>query len=52
MYEERFKKFEFIRWHERSVDVLPSGGSKAKGIQAFIDHLNIPADQVYAFGTG
>lgn len=51
-YRESFKKFEFIRWHEFSVDVLPAGGSKAKGIEALINYLNIPVDQVYAFGDG
>lgn len=51
-YYERFSKFEFVRWHEFSMDVLPAGGSKAKGIEALIQYLNIPIDQVYAFGDG
>ena len=29
----RFKEFDLVRWHERSTDVLPSGGSKAEGIK-------------------
>lgn len=52
VYREKFSKFEFVRWHEYSVDVLPSGGSKAKGIEALVNHLNIPISQVYAFGDG
>lgn len=51
-YQEKFKKFDFVRWHEHAVDVLPAGGSKAKGIEALINYLNIPIDQVYAFGDG
>nr|WP_263325133.1 Cof-type HAD-IIB family hydrolase [Neobacillus sp. Marseille-Q6967] len=51
-YRENFTKFDFVRWHECSVDVLPVGGSKARGIEALINHLNISMDQVYAFGDG
>ncbi|MCM2531239.1 Cof-type HAD-IIB family hydrolase [Neobacillus pocheonensis] len=51
-YRDKFKKFEFIRWHEFSMDVLPAGGSKAKGIEVLINYLNISMDQVYAFGDG
>ncbi|OCA87795.1 phosphatase [Bacillus sp. FJAT-27225] len=51
-YAAQFKKFEFVRWHQYSVDVLPAGGSKAKGVEAFIQHLNIPKKNVYAFGDG
>ncbi|SEP78071.1 hypothetical protein SAMN05216232_0864 [Virgibacillus subterraneus] len=52
-YWEAFKQqLEFIRWHEHSIDVLPHGGSKAAGIEKLIDHLQIPADDVYAFGDG
>lgn len=52
VYRNQFRKFEFVRWHEYSVDVMPAGGSKAKGIEALIQHLNIPLDRVYAFGDG
>ncbi|WP_040203152.1 Cof-type HAD-IIB family hydrolase [Neobacillus jeddahensis] len=51
-YREKFSQFEFVRWHELSVDVLPAGGSKAKGIEALIRYLNIPLEDVYAFGDG
>ncbi|MEH7109038.1 Cof-type HAD-IIB family hydrolase [Bacillus sp. JJ1764] len=51
-YRDQFKKFEFVRWHEYSMDVLPAGGSKAKGIEALISHLHIPMERVYAFGDG
>lgn len=51
-YEASFKEFNFIRWHPVSMDVLPAGGSKARGIEAAIRHLGIADDQVYAFGDG
>ncbi|WP_066371390.1 Cof-type HAD-IIB family hydrolase [Neobacillus fumarioli] len=52
VYREKFSQFDFIRWHEFSMDVLPAGGSKAKGIEQLIKYLNIPMESVYAFGDG
>ncbi len=52
VYEDQFKEFDFIRWHRFSTDVLPSGGSKAKGIQKIVEALNIKEENVYAFGDG
>ncbi|ADC50529.1 putative hydrolase of the HAD superfamily protein [Alkalihalophilus pseudofirmus OF4] len=51
-YEEKFNAFDFIRWHPLSVDVLPAGGSKAKGIEKMIEKLGINPENVYAFGDG
>ncbi|KAB7665867.1 Cof-type HAD-IIB family hydrolase [Bacillus sp. B1-b2] len=51
-YEEAFDHFDFVRWHPLSVDVLPKGGSKARGIQKVIEKLEFPLDCVYAFGDG
>jgi len=51
-YREKFPQFEFVRWHEFSMDVMPARGSKAKGIDALMKHLNLSMDQVYAFGDG
>ncbi len=51
-YEETFKDFHFIRWHPVSVDVLPKGGSKAKGIGHIIERLGFASEAVYAFGDG
>lgn len=51
-YEESFPDFDFVRWHELSTDVLPKGGSKAKGIEAIVNHLGIKNEDVYAFGDG
>lgn len=51
-YEEAFPDFDFIRWHPVSVDVLPSGGSKAKGIEKIMKKLELSEERVYAFGDG
>ncbi|PLT27923.1 Cof-type HAD-IIB family hydrolase [Peribacillus deserti] len=51
-YERDFKDFDFIRWHPVSVDVLPRGGSKAKGIEKIAEKLGIPEENLFAFGDG
>lgn len=51
-YRDKFQQLEFIRWHDYAVDVLPFGGSKAAGIEKMRGHLQIPPDDVYAFGDG
>jgi Cof subfamily protein (haloacid dehalogenase superfamily) len=54
--EEKFisdyPQFHFIRWHAYSMDIIPMGGSKAKGIEKFIEKLGFTREQVYAFGDG
>lgn len=50
LYRDNLRKLNFIRWHEYSMDVLPLGGSKAKGIEKFIEKKGFSKDQVYAFG--
>lgn len=51
-YEQEFHDFDFIRWHPVSVDILPKGGSKAKGIEKIVKKLGFPEDRQYAFGDG
>lgn len=51
-YEQEFQDFDFIRWHPLSVDILPKGGSKAKGIEAIVEKLGFPKENQYAFGDG
>jgi Cof subfamily protein (haloacid dehalogenase superfamily) len=50
LYRERFPNLNFIRWHPFSMDVLPFGGSKARGIEVMIDKLDIRKEDIYAFG--
>lgn len=47
-----YPQFQFIRWHDYSMDILPNGGSKAAGIYKFIEKLGFQHDQVFAFGDG
>ncbi|MGG0738163.1 Cof-type HAD-IIB family hydrolase [Niallia taxi] len=51
-YEEIFEDFDFVRWHPLSVDVLPKGGSKARGIAKMTEKLGIAKSNQYAFGDG
>lgn len=52
LYDQRFPEFEFVRWHPLSVDILPKGGSKWRGIKQLIEHVAIDPSDVYAFGDG
>lgn len=51
-YEQEFQDFDFVRWHPVSVDILPKGGSKAKGIEKLVEKLEFPEERQYAFGDG
>lgn len=51
-YEQEYHDFDFVRWHPVSVDVLPKGGSKAKGIDKIVEKLGFPPENQYAFGDG
>ncbi|WP_428910902.1 Cof-type HAD-IIB family hydrolase [Niallia sp. Krafla_26] len=51
-YQEKYQDFDFVRWHPVSVDVLPKGGSKAKGIEQIIKKLGFPKERQFAFGDG
>ncbi len=49
-YEEKYSAFNFVRWHPRSVDVVPFEGSKAVGIRKVTDLLDIRQENIVAFG--
>ncbi|MEG6616750.1 Cof-type HAD-IIB family hydrolase [Peptococcaceae bacterium 1198_IL3148] len=51
-YQRQFTDFNFVRWHPVSVDILPKGGSKARGIKMIVEKLGFPAERQYAFGDG
>ncbi|MBM7095989.1 Cof-type HAD-IIB family hydrolase [Bacillus sp. H-16] len=51
-YRDNHLGFDYIRWHEKAIDVLPPGGSKAKGIEAVLERLGISLENSYAFGDG
>ncbi|WP_066303510.1 Cof-type HAD-IIB family hydrolase [Bacillus sp. FJAT-29814] len=51
-YEQEFHDFDFVRWHPVAMDVVPKGGSKAKGISEIAKKLGFPQEHLYAFGDG
>ncbi|MFV8826971.1 Cof-type HAD-IIB family hydrolase [Alkalihalobacterium sp. APHAB7] len=52
LYIRGHDHFDYVRWHQYSIDVLPNGGSKAKGIEILLNQMNIPVENAYAFGDG
>ncbi|WP_400246897.1 Cof-type HAD-IIB family hydrolase [Niallia sp. JL1B1071] len=52
LYEETFSTIQFVRWHPLSMDVIPTGGSKAEGIAEILNILNIDPQDAVAFGDG
>ncbi|EZH67095.1 hypothetical protein DH09_03935 [Bacillaceae bacterium JMAK1] len=51
-YEDNYPQFDFVRWHDLSLDLIPSGGSKAVGIKKVADLLHIDMKDTIAFGDG
>jgi Cof subfamily protein (haloacid dehalogenase superfamily) len=51
-YAQSYPHFDFVRWHERAVDVLPKGCSKAKGIEQFLERAGFKKENTFAFGDG
>ncbi|WP_139998934.1 Cof-type HAD-IIB family hydrolase [Paenibacillus paridis] len=51
-YKTNFSEFGYNRWHRYGSDILPPGGSKAKGIQALIERTGVNHQDIYAFGDG
>jgi Cof subfamily protein (haloacid dehalogenase superfamily) len=49
-YNGKHPDFDFIRWHDFSMDVIPTGGSKAKGVERLLDHLSMNREDAIAFG--
>lgn len=51
-YASLDSNIRYIRWHPTCMDVAPAGGSKAIGIQRFIERAGFEIKDVYAFGDG
>ncbi|WP_042471467.1 Cof-type HAD-IIB family hydrolase [Bacillus ndiopicus] len=51
-YIEAFPDIQFVRWHKEVCDVLPKGGSKARGIQKLLEKTGYTMESVIAFGDG
>lgn len=52
LYDQALPELRLIRWHDKAMDVLIDGGSKAKGIEAMLQLLNIRPEEAVAFGDG
>lgn len=52
LFEGRYPAFNFVRWHEKCVDVVPVKGSKARTLLALADRLGIDQADVIGFGDG
>lgn len=52
VYDQKFPQLRFVRWHNYAVDVLPSGSSKAIGIEQMLRILGIRPENSFAFGDG
>ena len=48
----RAPHLEVTRWHPNFLDVIPPGGGKNKGMDAILDHFQIPLEESMAFGDG
>lgn len=51
-YRQKHTSFDYIRWHQYSCDVLPSGGSKAEGIKKLVKAAGLSIENAFAFGDG
>ncbi len=46
LYLTDHQDFNYVRWHDFSLDVLPGGGSKARGIKRLLDHVALAPDKL------
>ncbi|MDN7241396.1 Cof-type HAD-IIB family hydrolase [Planococcus sp. N028] len=51
-YKEKFTDMDFIRWHRVSCDIVPKGGTKARGIEKLIKKAGYSIEDTIAFGDG
>lgn len=50
VYHDTLKDLTFVRWHPNCMDVISLGGSKAIGVEKYMEYRGYTKDQVYAFG--
>ncbi|KYG89349.1 Cof-type HAD-IIB family hydrolase [Metasolibacillus sp. FSL H7-0170] len=51
-YAKAFPNVQFVRWHSEVCDILPQGGSKARGIQKLVEKIGYTMENTIAFGDG
>lgn len=52
LYTSGFQEVSYVRWHPKVMDILPLNGSKARGIEAILNHLGLRPEEAVAFGDG
>jgi Cof subfamily protein (haloacid dehalogenase superfamily) len=52
LFDQKYDKFRFIRWHKESVDIVPKGGSKAATLLNLADRVGIKQEDIITFGDG
>ncbi|MBP7952604.1 MAG: HAD family hydrolase [Enterococcus sp.] len=52
LFEGQHPAFNFVRWHEKCVDVIPANGSKARTLLALAERLGIDRADIIGFGDG
>ncbi|MCL6444381.1 MAG: Cof-type HAD-IIB family hydrolase [Alicyclobacillus sp.] len=50
LYNHEFPNLRLVRWHPFAFDVMPSGGSKARGIMDLLHYLNLQPAEAVSFG--
>ncbi|SIT68234.1 Cof-type HAD-IIB family hydrolase [Edaphobacillus lindanitolerans] len=51
-YREALPGMEFVRWQRMCCDILPSGGSKAAGMEFILEREGLTMEDAVAFGDG
>ncbi|MGX7196216.1 HAD family hydrolase [Enterococcus olivae] len=51
-FDDKYSELDFVRWHPKCVDVIPTGGSKAATILHVAEGLGLSQQDVIAFGDG
>lgn len=51
-FRAAFPDVQFVRWHKYSCDILPKGGSKARGIEKFVEAAGVLMVDTVGFGDG
>lgn len=51
-YQGQYEKLQFVRWHDKAVDVIPANGSKWESVKRLAIELDIPEEQIVTFGDG
>lgn len=47
-----YPEFDFVRWHETAMDVMPKGINKLKGCQQVLQDAGFSIEQAIGFGDG